>query len=103
MHYILNTPILTDYGTYRFEKISLEEARKMAKGAMSAVGHEGAAKALSVLLGIAIQTNRQKVALQPGDSALVFKILERLPEGAVLSAEETLNMPYEFGRLERIS
>ncbi len=40
--------------------------------------------------------------MQSGDSALVFKVNERLPEGAVLSAEDTLNLPYEFGRLEKI-
>lgn len=103
MHYILNTSVLTDYGTYRFEKITLEEARIMAKDAISAVGHKGAAEALTRLLGIAIATHRRKVTMQPGDSALVFKINERLPEGAVLSAEDTLNLPFEFGRLERLS
>lgn len=99
----MNTPVLTNYGTYRFEKISLATARKMAQGATSAVGHEGAAKALSFLLGVEVPTNRRKVSMRPGDSALVFKILERLPEGAVLTAEETLQMPYEFGKLERIA
>jgi len=100
--YILNTPVLTNYGVYRFEKMSLEEARLFARDAVSAVGHEGAAKAMSAILGIEIPLHRRKITMRPGDSALVFKILERLPEGAVLSAEETLEMPYEFGRLERI-
>lgn len=101
--YILNTPVLTNYGIYKFEKITLETAREMAKDAISAVGHKGAAEALSRLLNIAVSTNRRKVTMQPGDSAVVFKINERLPEGAILSAEDTLNMPFEFGRLERLS
>jgi len=102
MKYILNTPVLTDYGFYKFEQISLEEAQKMAKGAISAVGHQGAAEALTSLLGVSVDINRQKITMQSGDSALVFKVNERLPEGAVLSAEDTLNLPYEFGRLEKI-
>lgn len=101
--YILNTPVLTDYGIYKFEKITLETAREMAEDAISAVGHKGAAEALSRLLRITVSTNRRKVTMQPGDSAVVFKINERLPEGAILSAEDTLNMPFEFGRLERLS
>jgi hypothetical protein len=101
--YIFNTPVLTDYGIYQFEKITLDQAREMAQGAVSAVGHRGAAEALSKLLAMNIKTNRQKVTMRAGDSALVFKIMERLPEGAVLSTEDTLKMPFEFGRLERIS
>ncbi len=101
--FILTTPVLTDYGVYRFEKITVEQARELAKGAVSAVGHRGAAEALTRLLNIPIQTNRQKITMRPGDIALVFKITERLPEGAVLTAEETLKLPYEFGRLEHLS
>lgn len=101
--FILNTPVLTDYGFYKFEKITLEQARELAQDAISAVGHQGAAEALTRLLNIPVRSNRQKVTMMPGDSALVFKIMERLPEGTVLSAEDTLNMPYEFGRLERLS
>jgi hypothetical protein len=103
MKYIFNTPVLTDYGLYKFEKISLEQAGEMAKDAVSAVGHQGAAEALTRLLGINVVTNRQKVTMKQGDSALIFKINERLPEGAVLNAEDTLNLPYEFGRLDRLS
>jgi hypothetical protein len=103
MRYIFNTPVLTDYGLYRFEKVTIEQAREMAKGAESAVGHQGAAEALSTLLATKIKVNRQRISMKPGDSALVFKITERLPEGKVLNTEDTLNMPYEFGRLERLS
>lgn len=101
--FILNTPVLTDYGTYRFEKISLAEAREMVEGAISAVGHRGAAEALTRLLGVVVKTDRQKITMRTGDRALVFKINERLPEGAVLNAEDTLNMHYEFGRLEKLA
>ncbi len=87
---------------YKFEKITLVTPGD-AKDAISAVGHKGAAEALSRLLNIAVSTNRRKVTMRPGDSAVVFKINERLPEGAILSAEDTLNMPFEFGKLERIS
>ena len=102
-NYILNTPVLTDYGVYRFEKVDLAQARQMAKNAVSAVGHQGAAEALTRILETDIQVRRRKVTMKTGDKALVFKILERLPEGKVLNAEDTLKMPYEFGRLERLS
>ncbi|HOM08327.1 MAG TPA: DUF1874 domain-containing protein [Syntrophales bacterium] len=101
--YVLNTPVLTDYGTYRFERVDLSAAQEMAKGAVSAVGHAGAAEAVSLLLGRKIQVNRTEISMKPGDVALVFRVLARLPEGAVLSAEETLALPHEFGRLERLA
>jgi hypothetical protein len=101
--YIFNTPVLTDYGEYRFTKIDLEEAKDIARGAVSAVGHQGAAEALSQLLGMEIRTNRMEVKMERGDAALVFRLLTRLPEGAVLSGADTLREPYELGRLERIA
>lgn len=99
--YILNTPVLTNYGTYRFDKIEIEEAKELALDAMSAVGHKGSAEALSALLNVQVAVNREEVYMAVGDVALVFRLLPRLPEGAVLSADELLDLPYEFGKLER--
>jgi hypothetical protein len=101
--YILNTPVLTNYGTFRFVRINVEQARQLAQDAESAVGHRGAADALSALLGMEVITNRIEVNMAVGDVALVFRLMPRLPEGAILSAAETLDLPYEFGRLERIA
>lgn len=100
--YILNTPVLTNYGTFRFDRIDIGQARDLARDAVSAVGHQGAADALSELLGIPVPLSRTEVNMNVGDLALVFRLMPRLPEGAVLSAAETLDLPYEFGRLERI-
>ena len=37
--------------------------------------------------------------MQKGDRAIVFKLLDRLPEGRVLSVNEMKNVRYEIGLL----
>ena len=105
--YVLNTPILTEYGMYDFRKISLSEVKEMlSRGSsfayVSAIGHEGTAALMSHLTGIQIPVNRVAVKMQLGDLAIVFRVLERLPEGKVLTQEELEKVPYEFGILERV-
>lgn len=101
--YVLNTPVLTSYGRYVFTKITPEEAKSvLTNGFISAVGHEGTAKVLSTILGIPVPTNRVAITMQPGDRAIVFRLLTRLPEGKVLSEEELKVLPYELGLLERV-
>jgi hypothetical protein len=46
--------------------------------------------------------NRVAIQMQPGDRAIVFRLLTRLPEGVVLSAEELTALPFELGLLERV-
>ncbi len=99
--YVLNTPILTGYGVYGFERISKEEATKLLKENefISAVGHKGTAEVMSELLGVEIPVNRVRVEMEEGDTAIVFRVLVRLEEGKVLSKEELERLPHELGIL----
>ena len=104
MFYILNAPILTAYGRYNFVHISVSLAQELMiqEEFTSAVGHQGTAEIISRLVNINVSVNRITIKMQPGDSAIVFRLLERLPEGKVLSMEELKSLPYEFGLLERV-
>jgi len=104
MKYILNSPILTTYGTFKFRKVNLYEAQCFIKEGhyISAVGHEATAELMSKILGGNIPWNRIKVEMKPGDTALVFRLLTRLEEGKVLSSEELSRVKYELGLLEMV-
>ena len=105
MIYLLNTPILTAYGDFRFTgPLTLAEARQhLTAGFISAIGHAASADFLTALLGREIPTNRITVAMAPGDGALVLRLKERLPEGKVLDAGELAATAYELGWLERLA
>jgi len=103
MLYLLNAPILTSYGYFLFEKITVEEAKEIIRNErediVSAVGHEATAKIMSSLLDYPVIANRVAIIMEKGDKAIVFRLLERLPEGKVLSEEELTQLPYELGLL----
>ena len=105
MTYILNTSILTNYGRYEYEKISVDEAKKMLHGSKftSAVGHKSTADAITTILGHLVPMNRTQIKMNKNDQAIVFKLQKRLPEGVVInSLEELEKIGYEFGLLTRI-
>ena len=102
---ILNTSILTAYGSFDYSQVSLEEARQLvdAKGEniISAIGHQATSEILTELLGTNIPMNRIQFAQEVGQQALIFKLKERVPEGKILSREEIEEIGYEFGLLTR--
>jgi hypothetical protein len=107
---LLNTSILSGYGTYVYKPISLDEARELArefqrqgKTVQSAVGHESTADLLSTLLGFTVPVNRMEFKQSLDDIALVFKLNKRPPEGRILTRDEIEEIGYEFGLLSRVS
>jgi len=69
--------------TVAFDPLTLEQARAMAQGATSAVGHAETASVFGAVLGMDLPMNRATVALSPGQRCLLGQYVgPRLPEGA---------------------
>lgn len=103
--YLLNTPVITAYGLWRFSgPLTLEDVqRTLANGFHSGVGHPATAVFLSELLALDCPFNRKRITLNVGDTAIVLRLLCRLPEGKLLAAHEIRQLPYEFGLLQRLA
>ncbi|MCG5525866.1 YddF family protein [Ectothiorhodospira haloalkaliphila] len=101
--YLLNAPVLTDYGQWLFEgPITPEHARELIPdGFVSAIGHDTAAEFLAALLRCPVPVNRTRIIMHPGDQALVLRLQARLPEGQVLDATAMRELPFELGLLSR--
>lgn len=101
---ILNTSVLTNYGTFQFYPVSLIEAQKLVQEneVRSAVGHPATSEILTELLGVKIEVNRIEYSQEIGETALVFKLQKRAPEGKILSRDEIEEIGYGFGILRRL-
>ncbi len=102
--YLLNSPVLTDYGLWRYSgPLDPGQARKIAaSGFVSAVGHPGAAELLQEILRQKVDASRRRVNIAPGETALVLRVKTRLPEGAVLDKATLSDLDWELSLLERV-
>lgn len=105
---LLNTGILTSFGTYTYEPLTLEETRALlrefqqeGKTIQSAIGHQSTTELLTTLLEFPVAVNRMEFKQTVDNAALVFKLKVRPPEGKVLSRAELEEIGYEFGLLRR--
>ena len=71
------------------KELSIEEVKELlSQGFESAIGHESTAKILTQLLGVEVPTRRIMVTLEPEITLIVFQLMERLPEGKILTERE---------------
>jgi len=82
MRYILNSAVITAPGSYTYESITPDVARRWASEGpfTSTVGYKETADALAQLLGQPVAVDRRTITMRPGEEALVFRIV--LPPGS---------------------
>jgi hypothetical protein len=101
--YLINAPILPNYGCYDFQPLTIEQAKNLLRyGFVSAIGHDATAKMLTHVLEQEILAHRIQVSLAVDDVAIIFRLQTRLPEGKVLDEVELFAMPFELGLLTRL-
>ena len=95
MLYVLNAfspnMLSTSPAVVRFDRITIQEARGEVDShgsVVCAIGHQGTAALASRLLGRELDCRRTEIRLGPGDTALIFVLAFRIPEGRVYSEEE---------------
>jgi hypothetical protein len=101
---ILNTSIITGgEGLYRLKTITLADARELvsAEPFESAVGHQEIANLLTEVLGAPVPANRIEYKQGVRDTALVFKLNGRTPEGVILNQAQMETQGYQFYLLTR--
>lgn len=105
MIYLLNSPVIPNYGDYRLSgPLDRSEAKERLRVEYtSAIGHQATADLLSRLLQLDINAHRTKISMNIGDSALIFRLTTRLPENTLLTEAQLAQQEYELSWMERLA
>jgi hypothetical protein len=104
MVYVLNAPVITSYGVYRFTPIEPEAAKRLLlEGFVSAIGHDSTARLMGDIIGVEIPFNRITIHMEAGDKAVALWLLNRPGEAQIYSREDLSAIPCKLGLLERVS
>ena len=100
---LLNAPVLTTRGEFTMSGISVAEARDICKlhGIKSYIGHAATALIMTTLLGQEVVACRDELVQDVGQTALVFRLNARQPEGKILSEAEVESVGYSLFLLVR--
>ena len=105
MIYIINSPVITSFGSFDYKPTDVLEIRQLLsyQPFTSAVGHEETATLLTRLLGVTVSFNRITVKQEAGDIFVVIKPKTRLEINKVYSDIDIENIGYELGLLTRLN
>lgn len=102
---LLNTAVLTSPGVYEYtEEIPLDKVKWILLHSVyeSFIGHKSTAEVITELTGIPVEANRGNFVQEKGQTAIVFKLNERVPEGKILTKEEIEKIGYSFRILRKL-
>jgi len=101
---LLNSAVLTAYGTFRHRQVSVEEARQLVRANSwdCAIGHDATARLVSMQLGIPCRPARIEVIQQVGQMALVIRLDNRAPSGRDLDESALEQIGYHWAVIERL-
>jgi hypothetical protein len=102
---LLNSPVITSDGTYRYRTISAAEARRLvaAEDWLSAISHSDTAVIVARELGIDCKPNPIVWHQAVGERAIVFRVMPRRGETTSRSREQLEGEGYSWGLLERLA
>ena len=95
---------MTNDGTFSLESITPDQAKEFVMTTFeSGIGHASTAGIISTILDVEVIENRISVFMGAGDSALVFKLNTRPPEGVILGMAQIEALGYSWKLMRRIS
>lgn len=107
---LLNTSILSTQGLFLYELITIQDVKELLAQAdsngtevLSAIGHNGTAELLTLLLERDVSVNRIHSKQHLDDIGVVFKLNGRPKEGRILTIDEAYNIGFQFGLLTKVA